>query len=268
MSPSRTCLALFGLALAGVVRAGPPADADRFGVPLPAGAVARLECARLRPFPTRRPGSARTLAVAFSPDGKRLLSAGEGLQLRSWDPASGDELPWEGEPLEGRSVAFAPDGKSVAVGDGDRFVVVYDAVPRKLRCTLDGGDRWGCRTFAFSPDGKAVATMGNDAVLRFWDADKGELVRKWEAPSRPVYYFAFSPDGKAVALGGPDGCVRLCDAGTGQERVKAEVAEQAVSQVAFSPDGKTLACFSPVRLHLLDGDTLKNGRRCAASCRR
>src|SRR5437016_1275739 len=87
-----------------------PARVDRFGDPLPAGAVARLGSVRFH-----HPGG--VIAAVFAPDGKTILVAGmekKGLSLRFWESATGKEqtrFAVENADLTG--LAFTPDGKGV-----------------------------------------------------------------------------------------------------------------------------------------------------------
>jgi DNA-binding beta-propeller fold protein YncE len=144
------------------------------------------------------------------------------------------------------SVAFAPDGKTVAVA-GHKEVRVVDAGTGKVVRTLAGPSD-AVRAVAFSSDGKLLVaaggppSRGGEAVL--WDAASGERARTIEGHRDYVYAAAFSPTGRFLATGSYDKAIRLWYPGTGKERAKLSEHLDAVFALSFSPDGKWLASGS------------------------
>jgi RNA polymerase sigma factor (sigma-70 family) len=138
------------------------------------------------------------------------------------------------------SVAFSPDGKTVAAGGAGRAVTLWDAATGVEKRRLLNSLR-EVRGIAFSPDGKALAAIGpGDAVLYLVDTSTGAELRKLQEQSG-IHCVAFAPNGEHLATGSVGGVVRLWDAATGAERLQRSGDCSRVHAVAFSPDSKLLA---------------------------
>ncbi|MGH9431767.1 MAG: c-type cytochrome domain-containing protein [Terriglobia bacterium] len=144
------------------------------------------------------------------------------------------------------SVAFSPDGKTLAVG-GYKEVRLMDPATGKVLKSLDGAAGM-VRSVAFGPDGKWLAAGGGLCQqwgeVQIWDVQADKLLRTLRGHHDCIYSVAFSPNGKLLASGSYDKLVNLWDPATGKELRTLKDHIDAVFAVAFSPDGKWLASGS------------------------
>jgi WD40 repeat protein len=112
-------------------------------------------------------------SVAFSPDGKSIVSGSHDTTVHIWHVETGAALR---EPLEGHtdqvtSVAFSPDGKRIVSGSYDNTVRIWDGeTGAALREPLEGHTDW-VTSVAFSPEGKRIVSGSYDKTVRIWHAD-------------------------------------------------------------------------------------------------
>ncbi|TGZ80730.1 WD40 repeat-like protein [Ascodesmis nigricans] len=162
------------------------------------------------------------------------------LVRENWDPLLQTR---EGHSDSVETLAFSPDGETLASGSSDNTVRLWDPVTGASRGTLEGHSDT-VFTLEFSPNGKTLASGSWDKTVRLWDPATGALHGTLEGHSDTVKTLAFSPDGNTLASGSWDKTVRLWDPATRASRGTLEGHSSGVNTLAFSPDGKILASGS------------------------
>jgi WD40 repeat protein len=147
------------------------------------------------------------------------------------------------------SVAFSPDGRTLAAGSENGTIMLWDAASGTEIRTLQGHSS-SVNSVAFSPDGRTLASGSGDNTIKLWDAESGDEIRTLQGHSDMVWSVAFSTDGRTLASGSYDNTIKLWDAESGNEIRTLQGHTSSVYCVAFSTDGRTLASGS-------DDDTIK-----------
>jgi WD40 repeat protein/tRNA A-37 threonylcarbamoyl transferase component Bud32 len=201
--------------------------------------------------PGREPRELRTLAghtgevhsVAFSFDGKWVISGGADHTARIWETATGREIrKLVGHTREVVSLGFSRDGRRVLTGGGDNIVSVWDRESGEVLIKVAGD------VCAFSPNEKQIVTglsMAGENTAILWDATDGrELIRCDKRHTNDILCVAFAPDGSRVATGSGDRTARVWDASTGRELFSLGPHGHNVQAIAFSPNGQRIATAS------------------------
>ncbi|MFB8026545.1 MULTISPECIES: caspase family protein [unclassified Streptomyces] len=211
--------------------------------------------------------------MVFSPDGSVIADCSQGplesayITLR--DPRTGKEIRRLAQnSKKARTLAFSPDGSTLALGSLNGVIYLWDLATNTLRSQMTG-DAKAITSLAFSPDGRSLAAAGaHKCSLRVWDAATGQ--ERFTPRKLPDYVnaVAYSPDGKALAVGGEGslipytGQVHIRDARSGRLRRRLTLTDSAVDAVTFSPDGRSLAAGGK-SLHLWNAHTGRQHREFA-----
>jgi WD40 repeat protein len=186
---------------------------------------------------------ARVWSLAFSPDGRLLLTGDQDGGVMLWRADTGALVgcPWRHKGLV-RIVAFSADGRRFASVGHEDLVRVGDTATRQPigePIPVHGDFR-----LAIAPDGKTLAVEAGIGGIQLWDVGAGRAIGEPIRHEDSVRAVAFSPDSQRLATGGHDNRARLWDAGTGRP-VGEEMSHQSpVVGVAFSPDGKMVLTWS------------------------
>ena len=151
-------------------------------------------------------------ALAFSPDGRRLVSASRDKTARIWNVKTGaSERILRGHDLPVEWVAYSDDGKHVATAGDDGTVRVWP-VGGGTTIVLEG-HRGRVNTVEFGPRGDLVVSAGNDGTVRVWDARGGRQLVVLRTTEGRAVGADFSPDGRRIVSATADGmAVTQCDA--------------------------------------------------------
>ena len=240
--------------------AAPGERLDRYGVPLPAGAVARLGRMRLcSPYGVR--------AAAFSADGKRLTCFHGWGRATVWDSAGRRRLHriFAGDDST-NPFAVSADGSTAVWAGGDAFVRIWSLARGKMLAKHKL--RHGAASVALSRDGTLLLTSDGTKGLRLWNVGtfrvRREFLCSWD---KRALHLAMSDDGKFFAAAGPGRRIGVWRLRAGKMLHEFAGFRSEAVRLAFRPDGHALAAgLQDGTVHLLDpaegtrGDVLGTSR--------
>ena len=181
-------------------------------------------------------------SLAFSADGKRLLTGSRDDTVRLWDTATGRAL-WTWKIAGGvRAVTFLPDGSPLVATGEELTLHIGDVRTGREQGSARLGVRVSC--LAFAADGRRLITGSTDGRAHIWEIAGGRQVWEFHGHSAAVTAVAFSPDGSQAVTAGAELTLRFWDTGSGRDLRVLRGHEQPVESLAFSPDGRRLLTAS------------------------
>lgn len=202
-------------------------------------------------------------SIAISPDGK-TLAVGSGnkpfrpeshpttspsdTSIELWDLPSGNLLGrLYGHTNSVASLAFTPDGQTLASGGLDGQIILWDVRARAeiRRLPRQDGE---IRNLSFNRDGTALASAGGNDRNDFcvWDTSSGKRLTRLQPDGYQIYCVSFSPDGSVLAAAGQTGIVYLYDTQTYQITSSFKVAKYFIWSIAWHPSRHVLLVGSRI----------------------
>ncbi|AKG21309.1 AAA-like domain-containing protein [Calothrix sp. 336/3] len=191
--------------------------------------------------------------ATLSPDGKTLAFTNEEKDvIKLSNATTGKEITTLSGHKDVSSVAFSPDGKTLASGSWNKTIKLWNVTTGKEITSLTGHKDY-VSSVAFSPDGKTLVSTSSDHIVKLWNVATGKEIASLTGHQGSVNSAAFSPDGKTLASGSDDKTIKLWNVATGKEIASLiwhqyedkRIADQSkVMKVAFARDGETLVSVS------------------------
>lgn len=193
----------------------------------------------------------------FSPDGKTLASdSGDAGVICVWDGVTGElKTTLIGHTASVTTLAFNPDGSTLASGGLDEVIRFWDVITGELQLTFAAHANT-VDFLKYSPDGDILVSQGGDNNVCLWDARTGEFLRILTT-HKDASSIDFSSDGKTLVSVNSDANVRLWNSHTG-EQLKTIKQDRDLEKVQYSPDGRIFACsecYGKATVLLFDADT-------------
>lgn len=194
--------------------------------------------------------------AAWSPDGRRIASAGQNHAVLVWN-AFGDSDPftYQNHTDVVYDLCWSPDGRQIASASRDQTVHICDATSGAkwlraialragFRYTLFDGHTAQVNAVAWSPDGHFIASGGDDDSVIVWEVVSKNILTCFQAHTDVVQAVAWSPDGRHIASASIDHTARIWNARTKEVKFSYRNSSSIVNDLCWSPDGRFIALAS------------------------
>ena len=187
--------------------------------------------------------------VAYSPDGKTIISGGHDVRLRLWD--------LQGDPVNPDNFSFNYNEIPFTTHEEWVLDLITESFAEEMGIPSKRGEKRTIWSVAYSPDGNSVAAASYDGKIYLWNLQGNPIGKPFEGHEGDVFSVAFSPDGQLLVSGGADRTIRLWNLEGNPIGKPFKRHEGDVFSVAFSPNGELVVSGSidkTVQLWNLEGD--------------
>ncbi|MCU0566779.1 MAG: WD40 repeat domain-containing protein [Oculatellaceae cyanobacterium Prado106] len=186
------------------------------------------------------------IAIAFSPDGERIVSGDRHHQVRLWNANTHQPMgqPFIGHQRSVLAVAFSPDGQTLASGSVDRMIRFWNAASGQPLGIVSDAHDYSVISVAFSPDGQYLVSSSDDKTIRVWEVRTQKLIRQLQGKDFHATLVGFSFDGQTIFGRSDDSGVQWWDVDTGELLGDAPGDSGRTPAIAFSSQGKTIVSSS------------------------
>lgn len=228
-------------------------------------------------------GLKKAKALQFSANGLELIAEQENGPPLAWSTVNGKPIApgsstatWvlersfgtgDGKSLitdRANSIAFSPDGKTLAIGSGEPSrsgdITLWDVATGKLTKTFTERHLDSVFALDFTPDGKLLASGGADKAVRITDLSTGKVVKVFEGHTHHVLGVSWRADGRLLASAGADNVVKIWDWTTGDRRKSVDGWDKEVTGIHYlgaADQIATSAGDTKLRLITSDGGEVK-----------
>ncbi len=235
------------------------------------GLVRQVDLEKGASVPSTKRHNDWVTAVAYSADGKYLVSAGGSEfapernggttsgQIKVWDlAAKADRGQLEGHTNKVFAAAISPDGKTLATGAVDKSIRLWSLETMKQQNVLLGHTD-AVSSLSWSADGSLLASGSWDKSVKVWNVATGKEIATLTGPEDEVLSVALSADGQTVFAGSADWTVRVWQVNSQRQLDVLNGHRGAVNALVLSRDGKLLSTGSAdetVKLWHVDSRTV------------
>ena len=180
-------------------------------------------------------------AVAFSHDGRTIITGGADNRIKLWDSATGAVTStFILNEQDVRAVAISPDNYLVASVERFGEITLRSAQSGNVIGQIPTDFNETILSLAFSSSGDLLAAGFSDRTIKFWDTKTRRLQQTWQTPTDRVTSLAFSSNDSIFASGSDAGVIRIWNVATEEQRSGWIGHHQEVMSLAFAPDDRTL----------------------------
>ncbi len=204
-----------------------------------------IDVTKFKCLKTLNVDSGKVCSVAYSPDGKYIISGLSDKNIRMWDANTGECLKTikSGHTGEVDILSYSPSGKYfISASSGTRPIKIWDVSTGKYIKILREHNRF--KSVIYSPDGKYIVSSTGLGSIQIWEASTGVCLKILKKRLGFISSIAFSPDGQRIIGDSFDNIIDMIDVKTGKSIQTFKGHLTAIASVAYSPDGNYIVSGS------------------------